>query len=92
MKKRENVRITVDGEDFNINSFFSFLPPPPVPTPPPPPSSLSSLPPSSPMRQKVDCLCVSMTTLCRPVRGGSEAGVPGRKGPHLADHLSMSTA
>lgn len=25
MKKRENVRITVDGEDFNINSFFSFL-------------------------------------------------------------------
>lgn len=30
MKKRENVRITVDGEDFNINSFFFFsLSPPP---------------------------------------------------------------
>uniref|UniRef100_A0A668UI12 Uncharacterized protein n=1 Tax=Oreochromis aureus TaxID=47969 RepID=A0A668UI12_OREAU len=91
MKKRENVRITVDGEDFNINSFF-FFSPPLVPTPPSSPSSSSSSLPSSPMRQKVDCLCVSMTTLCRPVRGGSEAGVPGRKGPHLADHLSMSTA
>lgn len=37
MKKRENVRITVDGEDFNINSFFSFFF-----TPPPLPSSLPS--------------------------------------------------
>uniref|UniRef100_A0A669E8C7 Secreted protein n=1 Tax=Oreochromis niloticus TaxID=8128 RepID=A0A669E8C7_ORENI len=69
-----------------------FFSPPLVPTPPSSPSSSSSSLPSSPMRQKVDCLCVSMTTLCRPVRGGSEAGVPGRKGPHLADHLSMSTA
>uniref|UniRef100_A0AAX7TSJ2 Uncharacterized protein n=1 Tax=Astatotilapia calliptera TaxID=8154 RepID=A0AAX7TSJ2_ASTCA len=89
MKKRENVRITVDGEDFNINSFFSFLPPPLVPTPPPPPLVLLLLlPPLFPDETEG----VSMTTLCRPVRGGSEAGVPGRKGPHLADHLSMSTA
>lgn len=60
-KRRENVRITVDGEDFNINSFFPsfFFSPSSAAPHSPSPSPLPSPPPLSfpPMRQKVDCLC-----------------------------------